>query len=179
MRFRTHFLGGLLAAGAVITVSQTSGYTAVNPEDFIISLRSPLSISGDVSALLSLFFITLFMSLFPDLDSASVLQRWFYRILLLILVFLFLTGQTGLFAAVAFISLLPLLHKHRGWTHSKITPFFLAIVFAIVVEYNRSRSALIGEFSTVNIVDWYQTYWIYILACVTGHYTHLFLDWRF
>ncbi len=163
----------------MVSVAQISGYTSASVSDLQKILERPYQTDGDLPLLSGLFLLTLFMSLFPDLDSASVLQRWFYRIILIILIGLFFTGQTGLFAAVTFVSLLPLLHRHRGWTHSKFTPFILAILFAAILEFNRSANALTGQFSPGNMVDWFYTYWIYVLACVAGHYTHLLMDWQF
>ncbi len=178
MKFKVHVVGGAMAGLLTVTIAQVSGYTSANYQHLIDFFNDPQVTRGDVPVLIGLFVITVFMSLFPDLDSASILQRWFYRFALLILVILFLVGQMGLFAAVSFIILLPLLHKHRGWTHSKITPVLLALFFAAVLELHRSSQAWFGGFSIENVGAILKEYWIYVVACVLGHYTHLLLDWK-
>lgn len=56
-------------------------------------------------------------ALFPDLDVASVPQRWFYRVMAGVLVVLIASGRPGDAALLGLISLLPLIDHHRGWTH--------------------------------------------------------------
>lgn len=177
MNFKAHITGGVLAGGVTVAVSQIIGYTDVSWDSVTYFLASP-SIEGEIPILLGLFSLTLFMSLFPDLDSASILQRWFYRIIFVILLILFFLAQHGLFASLTLLSLLPLLHKHRGWMHSRLTPFVFAVVIAVMVEFYRSSLAWFGGFSASNIFYLFKDYWIYLLGCVLGHYTHLILDWR-
>ncbi len=178
MKFKVHAVGGAMAGMLTIVTAQVSGYTSASYRHLIDFLNAPHMTQGDIPVLIGLFAVTVFMSLFPDLDSASILQRWFYRFALVILILLFMVGQMGLFAAVSFIILLPLLHKHRGWTHSKITPVLLALFFAVVLELHRSTQAWFGGFSMENVGAILNEYWIYVVACVLGHYTHLLLDWK-
>ncbi len=178
MKFKTHVVGGSAAGILIMTAAQISGYTSADSSQLVEFANNPQITQGDIPKLMGLFMITVFMSLFPDLDSASILQRWFYRVLFLVLVVLFLIGQMGVFAAVSLIGLLPLLHKHRGWTHSKITPILLAVFFSAVIELHRSNQAWFGGFSLANVGNILKEYWIYAAACILGHYSHLLLDWK-
>ena len=56
-------------------------------------------------------------ALFPDLDVASVPQRWFYRAAAALLLVLISQGRAGDAALLGLLALLPLMHRHRGWTH--------------------------------------------------------------
>ncbi|MCP4752326.1 MAG: hypothetical protein GY866_15645 [Proteobacteria bacterium] len=178
MNFRGHLVGGVVAGAVVVGVALVVDYVSLNSRSLGVFIENPLNAGGDIPVLIKLFLITCFMSLFPDLDTATVPQRWFFRTVFVVLGILFLIGQMDLFAALTFLALLPILHMHRGWTHSKVTPFLVAAFLAIVFEYYRTRHSWFGGFSWKDAAQVLQTYWIYVLACVLGHYTHLFLDSR-
>jgi hypothetical protein len=57
-------------------------------------------------------------ALLPDLDTASIVQRWFYRAMLGVLVWMMVTGRAEHAAFLGAVSLLPLVHRHRGWMHA-------------------------------------------------------------
>ena len=88
------------------------------------------------------------------------------------------TGRHDLFVIIAFCALLPVLHQHRGWTHWKITPWVVAVFLAIVQEYFLSQQRWYKGFEWGNVIDLLKSYWLFVLACVCGHYMHLFLDAR-
>lgn len=178
MKFNAHVVGGSVAGLLMATTAQIAGFTSATRELLLEYLKNPGTLSGDIPILGGLFLTTLVMSLFPDLDSASVVQKWFYRFVMLLLLVLFLTGQMGMFAAIALIALLPLLDKHRGWTHFKITPLCLVFFFAVVVELHRSTQSWFGGFSLSNVISLIQNSWMFAVACILGHYTHLLLDWK-
>jgi hypothetical protein len=71
--------------------------------------------SGGEAAVLAALWAA--FSQFPDLDTASRPQRWFYRGLAALLVLWALGGQWQAAAIAGMLALLPLLHHHRGWTH--------------------------------------------------------------
>jgi hypothetical protein len=178
MRFRGHLIGGAVAGVVVVGIAAKSGIIAT--DDFTLSTLVELSTwqQSDISTAMTLFLLTLIMSLFPDLDTASVPQRWFFRLAFILLVVLFIFKQMELFAIVTFVLLLPLLHHHRGWTHHKLTPFAISIVIIAITIYLRFPFTRIDGFSIDQGVSLFQNYWIIILACVVGHYTHLLLDAR-
>ena len=110
MNFRGHLTGGLLAGAITASVAVTTKYVSLSPEAFQHFTGTPLHWQGEVQTLIGLFLATLFMALFPDLDTASVPQRWFFRGMFVLLAFLFFTRQMELFAILAFVSLLPVMH---------------------------------------------------------------------
>ncbi|HIF69217.1 MAG TPA: hypothetical protein EYQ29_07865 [Candidatus Lambdaproteobacteria bacterium] len=178
MNFRGHLNGGLLAGAITASVAVTTKYVSLSPEAFQHFTGNPLHWQGEVQTLIGLFLATLFMALFPDLDTASVPQRWFFRGMFVLLAFLFFTRQMELFAILAFVSLLPVMHKHRGWTHWKITPWVIALFLAVVFEYFRAKDSWAQGFSWQRVWEFLQQFWMYVFACVLGHYTHLLLDSR-
>lgn len=175
MNFRAHFAGGVAAGTAAAAVSVLSGDTALSGD----SARRFFSAGPDGGVhLAGVFAVAWFMALFPDLDTASVPQRWFLRAMFALLVAALAWGRLDLFVVLAFAALLPLLHRHRGWTHWKVTPWLIALFLATVHETLRARSAWFSGFSWDNVWLFLRDYWIYVAACVMGHYTHLLLDAR-
>ena len=119
-----------MAAGAVY-----SGYVA--PDD----LTTQVAIVGTA----------LFFSLFPDLDTASVAQRWFFRSVFCTLLYLGWTEHYELATLIGILCVLPLLDHHRGWTHWKISPFITVGLLGTSYEYWRARQAFLGEFTWDNV----------------------------
>ena len=179
MNFSGHLVGGVLAGGAVVALAVITRNTFVEVDSVNQLFSRQAWLSGDTKALTALFLITCFMALFPDLDLPSIQQRWFYRVVLVVLVVLFFMGQGEVFALVAILVLLPVIHKHRGWTHWPITPFLIAIMMALIFEYQRSTKSWGGGFSVDNVFLYLKTYWMYVIGCVLGHYTHLLLDSKY
>ena len=167
MRFQGHLIGGAVAGVVIVGIAAKSGIVEIGTLP-----------QRNVSTAITLFLLTLIMSLFPDLDTASVPQRWFFRSAFGLLVVLFIFKQMDTFAIVTFVLLLPLLHHHRGWTHHKLTPFVISILIIAITIYLRFPLARIQEFSLDQGLALLHDYWIIILACVVGHYTHLLLDAR-
>ena len=69
--------------------------------------------------------VLVFGSLFPDLDTKSMGQKWFYRALFFIALILFIGKRYYVISFLMLISLIPLLVNHRGLFHST---WFLATV---------------------------------------------------
>jgi hypothetical protein len=153
MNFKGHVTGGL-ATSFVLAVTSS---LVLGPQHLNIT-------SSEV-----IFTVCFFMSLFPDLDTNSIPQRWFYRILLFVMPIIYFTGQIDYFFIVSFLSILPLIHKHRGWTHWKITPFIIGI--ATLYFYDKEKG-----FYFIKYGDLALNYFFFLLAVVLGHYTHLVLD---
>ena len=178
MRFRGHLIGGVVAGAVVVGIAAKSGIVTIDALSLSALVQVSPAHQSDTSTTITLFLLTLVMSLFPDLDTASVPQRWFFRAAFVLLIVLLLLKQMDIFAIVTFVLLLPLLHHHRGWTHSKLTPFAISILIIAVTIYLRFPLLRIEGFSINQVVSLFQDYWIIILACVFGHYTHLLLDAR-
>lgn len=117
-----------------------------------------------VSFLTSLqwFLITVAGALFPDVDIKSKGQGIFYRILFLILLFLYIRGQWRLGAALGVIGMIPLLVRHRGLFHK---PLFIIVLAGGLVFFGSSWWPCYTALFTFN-------------ACffITGALSHIFLD---
>jgi len=85
MNHSGHVVGGILAGGAVCFLASTTGNVELGWETLTEVTKSPLSPTQNTKTVLGLFTTTLFMALFPDLDIQSVSQRWFFRIVFVLL----------------------------------------------------------------------------------------------
>ena len=178
MNFRGHLTGGLIAGGIATGVSLGAGYVSLNTESIQQFVAQPFHWEGEIQTLIGIYVTTLFMALFPDLDIGSIPQRWFFRGIFLLLVILYFQRQMELFSFFAFVAILPVMHKHRGWTHWKITPWLISLFLAVIIEYFETKGDWAGNFSWENVLSFLQEFWGYVFACVLGHYTHLLLDSR-
>lgn len=118
------------------------------------------------------FPVTLFFSLFPDLDTASIPQRWCYRAITLVLLALSYQGLYREAVALAIVSMLPLLDHHRGWTHQVWAPLVFPVVAVAVYRF------VVFHTSPIDI-QWESQFaqnWKILIGLVVGWYTHLFLD---
>ena len=91
---------------------------------------------------------------------------------------LYFQKELEVFCLLAFVTLLPVMHKHRGWTHWKVTPWLVALFLAIIWEYFRVQDTWRDRFSWENVWVALHSSWAFVFACVLGHYTHLLLDSR-
>ena len=107
--------------------------------------------------------IAVMFSLWPDVDIKSIGQKVFYTIFFVtdaILVFYFQDYKTAAFFGLLII--LPILAKHRGWTHSRLTAVLLPTPLLLVPMY-------VFEGSLAQGLPYY-------FAAVTGYFSHLFFD---
>ena len=63
------------------------------------------------------FALAIAGALFPDVDTKSKGQKWFYRIMFLVLIGLLLFKRFALFATFSLMASLPLIVNHRGVFH--------------------------------------------------------------
>jgi hypothetical protein len=168
LRFRGHFVGGVIAGAA------TSA----------LSVRWDLLDQGDATGWLSIFSVALVFSLYPDLDTSSVPQRWFYRAVFGLLLYLSWLGEYRAATILAIVSILPLLDHHRGWTHWRVSPILVIALPAFAISYWRSMNA--ENFGTGVGATAYGVacalaadHGLTLAAALVGWYTHLLLDGRF
>jgi hypothetical protein len=178
MNFMGHLTGGVLVGSGVSILAMQQGWVGVNYHTLEKLLHQPLELGNSEIALIKLFGLTVFMSLFPDLDTQSIPQRWFFRGVFGLLLFFFWKQDFDAFATTAFCSILPVLHKHRGWTHWKVTPWVVAVLLASVQEYFATRSSWLRGFDWNTVWESLQRQWLLVVGIVVGHYTHLLLDSR-
>ena len=107
--------------------------------------------------------LALMFSLWPDVDIKSIGQKIFYSIFFLtdsILIFYFQNYKAAAYFGLLII--LPILAKHRGWTHLKITAVLLPLPLMLVPMYVFDGTLISGV--------------PYYFAAVFGYFSHLFFD---
>ncbi len=182
--FREHWIGGLVAYSSfftlsviiTITISVLQGVPLTwNPT---ISLN-PIKIAG-------CFAIAVLFGLWPDVDIKSKSQKIFYKILFVLNVVLIVIGRKYLEAALlGLFAMLPIMSKHRGWTHAKVTMILLPGLFLLVPIYAtypewRSGDTLLDSVST--LLEWEELPGVlrtglpFCVASFIGYASHLYLD---
>lgn len=161
MTFRGHLVGG-----TVFGVAAAGGATAAR-------LIAP----GDYGAALGVGATALFFSLFPDLDTSSVPQRWFFRAVFAALVYLGWRSQYELATLIALVALLPVLDQHRGWTHGRWSPLVMPVVLGGIYELWRWPQGDIDVGAGAGPME--PVHLAFVLAAIAGWYGHLLLDGRF
>jgi len=158
MTFRGHLVGGMVAGVAAATA--TGGLGLIEP--------------GEYGVWLGVASTGVLFSLVPDLDTASVPQRWFFKGVFALILYLACRGQYETATLVALAAMLPVLDHHRGWTHGRLSPLVMPLALGVVYEYWRvSRVAEGGEFEVEMVAP---SHLAFLAAAVVGWYTHLFLD---
>ncbi|MFH1644129.1 MAG: metal-dependent hydrolase [bacterium] len=117
--YKGHLIGGsiaFLATNKIIALSSNNFATNFN-QNWLIYL-----------------FFCLIGSLFPDIDTKSKIQRYFYIFIFLILINLIIDKNWQLIVILTPISLLPMIVHHRGifhkfWFLSLLSLIFLAFTW--------------------------------------------------
>lgn len=172
MHFKGHLAGGVVTGAAMAVLATVAVEDAADMSGGLGWLGPRAVVAA------ACFAIALLMALFPDLDTASLPQRWVLRGMFLAMIGAFLAEAWPLFAVLAFAALLPALHRHRGWTHWRITPWLVAGFLATAYEYHRASASWFGRFDWEGVAELLGRHWVFVAACVAGHYTHLLLDAR-
>ncbi len=135
--FREHWIGGLVTysiffATSFVTTAAVSIFTGLpwewNPT---ISMNKPQGIVG-------CFAVAVLFGLWPDTDIKSKSQKIFYRFLFVLNAFLLILQMYLESALLGFAAMLPIISKHRGWTHSKIAMLLLPVLFFLLPIYTRA-----------------------------------------
>jgi len=159
---RTHLAAGLATGCA-------AGVTAWHTQSV-----NTFGEAAAVAALWSAF------SQFPDLDTASHPQRWFYRGLGALLVLWALGGHWQAAAIAGMLALLPLLQHHRGWTHrawaALLVPLLALVVWRLFMDDGAAwawENPAEGARSLADRLSHDKTWYS---AMAGGYVTHLVLD---
>ena len=183
MNIKGHLTGGLISAGLL---SAGLHFTEVYPlaiQDIGSSRTSSLTgflTNSNTGEHVKLFLICLFMSLFPDVDTASKIRFFTYRVILVVALLLIIKGELLILSVMLILSILPQISHHRSWTHYKITPIIICAVLIFVGENFMFHASTAFQFSTKSIFLYLgyitQKYGPLSLAVIFGYYTHLVLD---
>src|SRR3990167_2648155 len=112
---------------------------------------------------ISWLFFCLFGSLFPDIDTKSHIQRWFYTLTVLGLICAYMAKFE--FSYLLTLLFVPLIVKHRGLFHNPKFLLILSFGLAFLFQLNGLQN--------------YHNYWILALFFLAGAYSHLILDLGF
>lgn len=183
--FREHWIGGLTAYSVFFILSLVVSISV----SIIFGLPFDWNptISLNLVLIVGCFVVALLFGLWPDVDIKSKSQKVFYTVLfvlnaVLIFVFKFYTAAAllGLFAMV------PILSRHRGWTHSRITMILLPGLFFVIPIYLEYPRWSIGSVELHDLIDSLFKWeglpdvlldsLMFYLAGVIGYASHLYLD---
>ncbi|MXZ01949.1 hypothetical protein F4Y93_15400 [Candidatus Poribacteria bacterium] len=185
--FREHWIGGLVAYSTffiislIVTIAVPIFYDTV-PETWNPTIPPVL----DFLQVIGCFVIAVLFGLWPDVDIKSKSQKIFYRVLFLLNVVLIVFFQKYLESALlGLFAMLPIMSKHRGWTHAKITMILLPSVFLLIPIYTdyaewASGANLVSDF--YGLRDWNDlpdallSGLPFYVASFIGYASHLYLD---
>ena len=151
--YKGHVAGGFVAAAA---------YTAAVSLLPVDRLADYAHLLTGWQVLTGVFIIAMLFGLFPDVDTKSKGQGIFYWAAFLLLALLIWAQEFQVAAYFGLVCTLPLLSKHRGWTHS-IMAAFLVPAPIIVMPYIYSDKLL-----PVAV--------LFYGAAVVGYLSHILLD---
>lgn len=151
--WKGHTIGGIVLGGTYV------GATSLMPVERFAEAAGLLH---DWQALAAVMVISVLFALFPDIDTNSKGQNIFFGLALAVDVLLIASSNIQAAAYLGLIAMLPVVGKHRGWTHSKLA-MFLVPVPILVVPYLYNAHIL-----PISV--------IYYGAAVAGYFSHLLLD---
>ena len=185
--FREHWIGGLVAYSTFFVISLIATFVVPIFHDSVAQgwnltispIAAPLKIIG-------CFAVAVLFGLWPDVDIKSKSQKIFYSVLFAVNLVLIVFLQKYLESALlGLFAMLPIMSKHRGWTHARITMILLPSVFLLIPIYSAH-----SEWETDgNLVDLFNSLaeWDgltgalrsgvpFYVASFIGYASHLYLD---
>ncbi len=185
--FREHWIGGLVAYSTFFIISLVATlavpifYNTV-PEAWNPTIPPVL----DFLQIIGCFVIAVLFGLWPDVDIKSKSQKIFYSVLFVLNVVLIVFLQKYLESALlGLFAMLPIMSKHRGWTHAKITMILLPGVFLLIPIYTNyaewtSGGNLVSDFYGLRDWDNLRVALLsglpFYVASFIGYASHLHLD---
>lgn len=106
--------------------------------------------------------VAMLFALFPDIDIKSEGQKLFYWSAFILDALLIWGKQIHVAAYLGFIAMLPLLSKHRGWTHSPIAAILVPSPIIIIPYWYDGRMLPLSI--------------LFYGAAVLGYVSHIALD---
>lgn len=149
---------GHVVGGVALGIGYAAAMTAVPIERF----AEAAGLLHDWQALAAVLVISTLFALFPDVDTNSKGQNIFFGLALATDIVLIWSGNIQAAAYLGLIAMLPVVGKHRGWTHSKLAMLLVPLPI-LIVPYLYNDNIL-----PISI--------IYYGAAVAGYFSHLLLD---
>lgn len=128
----------------------------------VTTVAALMPLSEKILKGLIIIWVGVLFALFPDVDIKSKGQILFYRLFFLLDLVLLLNGRFKEAALLGFLALLPILSKHRGWTHSYWAMILIPLPILAGPMYFEKGPVLEGL--------------PYYLGAVTGYFSHLVAD---
>ena len=166
--FREHYIGGLIAYTLFFVLS--FGASIFGQFAMQVPLERNPTVPFNPWSIGACFVVAVLSGLWPDVDIKSRSQQIFYRIFLIFSTILILRKQYFQSAVLGIFAMLPLLGKHRGWTHSRLTMLLLPAVFLMLPFYFKGAGV-----SSQNL-DLFRSGLPFYTASLVGYATHLHLD---
>ncbi len=117
---------------------------------------------SNTQILFGLMVVGILFGLFPDVDTNSRGQDIFFLTAFGLDIWLIWAGRLEAAAYLGLLAMLPIIGKHRGWTHKKWAVAVVPLPIVLVpYVYNQDNLAL-GL--------------LFYGAAATGYFSHLFLD---
>jgi membrane-bound metal-dependent hydrolase YbcI (DUF457 family) len=146
-------------AGATV---MSAAYAAVLMFVPVVYFAEVAGVLQGWQAIAAVFVIGILFGLLPDVDTNSKAQDIFFGSALIIDIILLWNGNIEAAAYLGLIAMLPIVGKHRGWTHSRWSMFLVPLPI-LLIPYLYNDNIL-----PVSIV--------YYGAAVVGYFSHLLLD---
>jgi membrane-bound metal-dependent hydrolase YbcI (DUF457 family) len=110
----------------------------------------------------ALLVLSTLFGLWPDIDTNSKGQDLFFGAVFVLDILLVVNRYFEAAAYLGLVAMLPILGKHRGWTHSKLAMILVPLPIGLVPYWADNAS--------------WQPALIYYGAAVVGYFSHLFFD---
>lgn len=118
----------------------------------------------DWQLIVGLFVVAILFGLFPDVDTNSVGQNIFFGIAFIAMIILIVTGKFEPAAYLGLLAMMPIIGKHRGWTHHKLAMFLVPLPIVVIPYLHNQHVWTLGL--------------LIYGAAVAGYFSHLLLDGR-
>lgn len=185
--FREHWIGGLVAYSTFFFISLIATFAVPIFYEGVPQAWNPtIPPVNDLIKIIGCFVVAVLFGLWPDVDIKSKSQKIFYRVLFVLNVVLIVFFQKYLESALlGLFAMLPIMSRHRGWTHAKITMILLPVVFLLIPIYTgypewRSSGNLVDHFNALrdwdHLPDAILSGLPFYVAALIGYATHLHLD---
>lgn len=151
--WKGHIGGGIVLGAA---------YAAAVSYAPVERLAETAGLLHDWQVLAAVLVLSTLFALFPDVDTNSKGQNIFFGLALVVDIMLIWSGNIQAAAYLGLVAMLPVVGKHRGWTHSKWAMLLVPLPI-LIVPYLYNDNIL-----PISIV--------YYGAAVAGYFSHLLLD---
>ncbi len=132
--FREHWIGGVVTYSTFFIISLVATIAVSIFCALPLDWNPTISVVNPVKAI-GCFAIAVLFGLWPDVDIKSKSRKIFYSVLFALNIALILNQKYLESALFGLFAMLPLISKHRGWTHSKVTMLLLPCVFLFIPIY--------------------------------------------